>query len=203
MHAVKVLKATIEGSVDKSVRTQAAAKFASDIPDVGRPVSVLHTEEDLSHRGLTRSLHTKEYLFHRKSHQKSTHKRSLSHRAAQVCNKKTSKKERKKALPQPYTRNKNFDTTGAHKTQPANEGFKVPCNNIQTVVLLWICQQLSRSKNKILDSKRRLRLFPLQTKSSLDHRRLVVFLLLHKNLQASKSHVDELTLSKGVMIICT
>jgi hypothetical protein len=37
------------------------------------------------------------------------------------------KQERKKALPQPYTRNKNFDTTGAHKTQPANEGFKVPC----------------------------------------------------------------------------
>jgi hypothetical protein len=48
-------------------------------------------KEDLSHRGLTRSLHTKEYLSHRKSHQKS-HKRSLSHRAARVCNKKTSKK---------------------------------------------------------------------------------------------------------------
>jgi hypothetical protein len=96
VHAVKVLKATIEGSVDKSVRTPAAAKFASDKSHVGRPVSVLHTKEDLSHRGLTRSLHTQEYLSNRKSHQKSTHKRSLSHRAAQVCNKKTSKKERKK-----------------------------------------------------------------------------------------------------------
>lgn len=45
MHAVKVLKATIEGSVDKSVRAPAAAKFASDKPDVGRPVSVLHTKK--------------------------------------------------------------------------------------------------------------------------------------------------------------
>jgi response regulator RpfG family c-di-GMP phosphodiesterase len=97
VHAVKVLKATIEGSVDKSVRTQAAAKFASDKPDVGRPVSVLHTEEDLSHRGLTRSLHTKEYLFHRKSHQKSTHKRSLtqSSTSLQQKDKKERKKERK------------------------------------------------------------------------------------------------------------
>jgi hypothetical protein len=161
--------------------TQKKISLTEDSPEVYTQKNISFTER------VTRSLHTKD----------------LSHRAAQVCNKKTRKKERKKALLQPYTRNKNFDTTGAHKTQPANEGFKVPCNNIQTVVLLWICQQLSRSKNKILDSKRRLRLFTLQTKSSLDHRRLVVFLLLHKNLQASKSHVDELTLSKGVMIICT
>jgi bisphosphoglycerate-dependent phosphoglycerate mutase len=163
--------------------TQKKISLTEDSPEVYTQKNISFTER------VTRSLHTKD-LSHAEQHKSATKRQAR-------------KKERKKALLQPYTRNKNFDTTGAHKTQPANEGFKVPCNSIQTVVLLWICQQLSRSKNKILDSKRRLRLFTLQTKSSLDHRRLVVFLLLHKNLQASKSHVDELTLSKGVMIICT
>ncbi len=101
VHAVKVLKATIEGSVDKSVRTPAAAKFASDKPDVGRPVSVLHTKEDLSHRGLTRSLHTKEYLFHTLSQKESpevyTQKISLtqSSTSLQQKDKQERKKERK------------------------------------------------------------------------------------------------------------
>ncbi len=164
-----------------------------------------HKRRSLSQRTHQKSTHKRIYLSQKESPEVYTQKISLSRSSTslQQKDKQERKKERKKALLQPYTRNKNFDTTGAHKIQPANEGFKVPCNNIQTAVLLWICQQLSRSKNKILVSKRRIRFFTLQTKSSLDHRRLVGFLLLHKNLQASKSHVDGLTLSKGVVVVCT
>ncbi len=154
-----------------------------------------HKRRSLSQRTHQKSTHKNIFLTERVTRSLPTKDLSLTEQHKSATKRQARKKERKKALLQPYTRNKNFDTTGAHKTQPANEGFKVPCNNIQTVVLLWICQQLSRSKNKILVSKR--------TKSSLDHRKLVVFLLLHKNLQASKSHVDGLTLSKGVVVICT
>jgi hypothetical protein len=97
VHAVKVLKATIEGSVDKSVRTPAAAKFASDKPDVGRPVSVLHTKEDLSHRGLTRSLHTRISFSQKESPEVYPQKISLSQSSTslQQKDKQERKKERK------------------------------------------------------------------------------------------------------------
>jgi hypothetical protein len=71
VHAVKARKGTIEGSVDKSVRTPAAAKFSSNKPDVDRPLSVLHTKEDLSLSQGTHQKYTKkEYLSYRENHTK-------------------------------------------------------------------------------------------------------------------------------------
>jgi len=147
VHAVKALKATIEGNVDKSVRTPAAAKFTSNKPDVDRPLNVLHTKEDLSLPEDSPEINEKGIsLLQRESPEVHTQKICLSHRTAQVCNKKTRNKETKKALLQPYTRNKNFDTTRVHKTQPTNKDLRSRAATSKLLLFLWICQKLSRSK---------------------------------------------------------
>jgi hypothetical protein len=146
VHAVKALKATIEGSVDKSVRTPAAAKFTSNKPDVDRPLSVLHTKEDLSLSQRTHQKSTKkEYLSYRENHTKDL-SLSQSSTSLQQKDKKQKNKETKKALLQPYTRNKNFDTTRAHKTQPANKDLRSRATTSKLLLFLRICQKLSGSK---------------------------------------------------------